>query len=797
MASRSLGTLTADLILKMGGFTKGMDSAARETANFEKKVDASFRRIGSSFNRLAGLVGVGLGFEALRRTAAAAIEYGDEINKAAEKTGIGVETMSELAYAAKQTDIELTSLSTAFKKMQVTLSEAKSGSKEAVQDLAALGLTISDLKDLSPDQQFELLADRIAALKDPADKARAAVAFMGKAGADLLPLFARGAQGIRELREEAHRLGATLTEEQAQALADTDDAIKRLKASFSGLARTLTAEVAPGFSQVFDNLTAFLTGDATGKAVTKLRYQIEFLQEMQGRSFVSVGYGDIGTGFFTAAEGAEKLLELQQKLAQFEQPNGGRRTAGGPGQKPTAAPPGYLPEPEKLRTVASETDKARDRVQEFIQKLQDQAATFGLSEAAALRYSVTTGDLSRDLALLGTSAGPLREQLLSLSDALGQQQATAAIEEQIKALQDQAATLGLTDQQALAYSVTQGELAQTLALTGENASALASTLLEAGNRLAELQAQAKQNEERQSIFEATRTDAERYAETLDHLQELFRGASDQETYGRAVADAAGQYVDAADAAEEYRLVLEELNAQFAAGALSPEAHDAAVLRAKETFEKAGNELSVFWEQASRNTQDILSEFLLDPFKDGIGGLVDSFGDMLAKMAAQAVAADIAGKLFGEGGAGSGGGWIGTAAAWAKSYFGYDAGGYTGQGARLEPAGIVHRGEYVVPKRIVEEPGALGFLRQFHAYGMDLLDGLPGFAGGGLVPALATPQNLAGMAPKNVPRLSAARGMTVQNNFTIQAESGRVSAYTEAQIAAAAARGIARANARNN
>ena len=35
---------------------------------------------------------------------------------------------------------------------------------------------------------------------------------------------------------------------------------------------------------------------------------------------------------------------------------------------------------------------------------------------------------------------------------------------------------------------------------------------------------------------------------------------------------------------------------------------------------------------------------------------------------------------------------------------FDKGGYTGKGPRMEPAGVVHRGEYVIPKPVVDETG---------------------------------------------------------------------------------------------
>ncbi|MCW1919963.1 hypothetical protein NX862_14475 [Rhodobacter sp. KR11] len=57
--------------------------------------------------------------------------------------------------------------------------------------------------------------------------------------------------------------------------------------------------------------------------------------------------------------------------------------------------------------------------------------------------------------------------------------------------------------------------------------------------------------------------------------------------------------------------------------------------------------------------------------------------------------------------------------------GFDAGGYTGDGDTLEPAGIVHRGEYVIPKRAVERIG-LPALQELHRTGMK------GYASGGVV-----------------------------------------------------------------
>lgn len=62
---------------------------------------------------------------------------------------------------------------------------------------------------------------------------------------------------------------------------------------------------------------------------------------------------------------------------------------------------------------------------------------------------------------------------------------------------------------------------------------------------------------------------------------------------------------------------------------------------------------------------------------------------------------------------------------------YAKGGYTGDGGKYEPAGIVHKGEYVVPQNVMRNPQAQGMI--------ETLEGmrLRGYADGGMVTA-ATP-----------------------------------------------------------
>ena len=62
------------------------------------------------------------------------------------------------------------------------------------------------------------------------------------------------------------------------------------------------------------------------------------------------------------------------------------------------------------------------------------------------------------------------------------------------------------------------------------------------------------------------------------------------------------------------------------------------------FKIADDKMTVYADQAARNMQDAFANFLFDPFKGGLKGMLKGFADMLRQLVAQAVAARIFEKL---------------------------------------------------------------------------------------------------------------------------------------------------------
>ena len=172
---------------------------------------------------------------------------GDRLAKMSARTGISVEALSELGYAADQSGADLTSLEGGVRRMQKFLLEASKGSQTAEFALGKLGLRFADLEQLSPEEQFTLIADRLSRVEDPTRRAALAMEVFGKSGTALLPLIQDGAQGIAALREQARELGLVISTEDAQA-AETfgdrlDDLWKVVKSGVFAIGAALAPEL--------------------------------------------------------------------------------------------------------------------------------------------------------------------------------------------------------------------------------------------------------------------------------------------------------------------------------------------------------------------------------------------------------------------------------------------------------------------------------------------------------------------------------------------------------------------------
>lgn len=179
-------------------------------------------------------------------------KLGDQLNKISARTGLSVEALSELKFAAEQSGSSIETVEKASARLSRTLFDASRGSAAAVDALNALGLSQQQLSAMSPEQQLTAVIEALGGVEDASMRSAIAQTVLGRSGRELLPMI----ENMAALRAEASETGAVMTTEAAQAAADLTDAMNRTSTSIASAAVQIGSALAPMLIQVADLVTS-------------------------------------------------------------------------------------------------------------------------------------------------------------------------------------------------------------------------------------------------------------------------------------------------------------------------------------------------------------------------------------------------------------------------------------------------------------------------------------------------------------------------------------------------------------
>jgi hypothetical protein len=252
--------------------------------------------VASSTQRLLGLgATLGLTTAALNLFFQGFADATGAIGDTAERTGISRERFQELSFAAKLTGSSAETLGGALQKMQINVGAATAGSKELKEMFKGLGINIKDAsgKLKSSDALFDTFVDRISKIKDPSLQAQAAVKIFGKSATELLPLIRGGGAGIKEMADEARRLGLVISDSAIREGETFGDTLDTLHAALSGVGNTIGSSLVPQLNKLGGRLI---------ETIVKYRPQIEafataFAENLPGNIEKVTGFmGDLYDG---------------------------------------------------------------------------------------------------------------------------------------------------------------------------------------------------------------------------------------------------------------------------------------------------------------------------------------------------------------------------------------------------------------------------------------------------------------------------------------------------------------------
>jgi hypothetical protein len=220
---KKLNATVTEAIAKYAALGQKAPADMVALAKATKQSESALGGIGAALGPLAGLFAGAFTVGAITSAAGEAIKFAGSLNDLSAKTGISVEALQEFKFAGSAVGVTLDDVTAAVLQMQKHL---VGGDASVSGALKTIGVSFEQLKQLRPEDQFTLIAEKLKGIEDPALRNKLAFDLMGKTAANVLPLIAGG---LEEARKKAEELGLVLDQDtvnQLDNLGDTWDALK-------------------------------------------------------------------------------------------------------------------------------------------------------------------------------------------------------------------------------------------------------------------------------------------------------------------------------------------------------------------------------------------------------------------------------------------------------------------------------------------------------------------------------------------------------------------------------------------
>ena len=260
----------------MGKFGSGVNnllSTATSFVNWQTAAVGAITAAGAAFGKLM----------------VDALNTADEMANMSKRTGIAVESLSRLSYVAKMSDTDMGTLQKSMKFLNNALYDVSKGNQAAIDKFKEFGVEVYNADGTVKNAEQALIATAEAYSKLESDAAKTALAteVFGKAGQELMPMLSEGAEGIKNLTDEAERMGVVISADTAAAAEEFNDKLDKMKTFAQGVAIQVLENLVPNINELNTEMDEF---NKTGSAVSDTADIISTGLDIIGFAFNNLTY---------------------------------------------------------------------------------------------------------------------------------------------------------------------------------------------------------------------------------------------------------------------------------------------------------------------------------------------------------------------------------------------------------------------------------------------------------------------------------------------------------------------------
>lgn len=300
MAGKSLGTLTIDLVAKVGGFVSGLSKAERASQKWRKQVKDDAKAAAVAFTGFAtaasaAALSVGVaGYNLLKNTS----KQITESDRWAKSLNMSTQSLLSWQYAAQKAGVSGDQMADIFKDIGDKIGDAvlnKSG--EAVDALDALGLSAKKLAGESPDKQLIAISNALGNIKTNAEKTTI-LESLGNDLSKLLPLLEQGGDKLQKYLKAAKDFGVAPDDADIENLVKVNSIFEDMETQINGV----KIELATGLAKVdLSNLQ---------KSISDMGDVFKDPEVIKGITDLVGGVVDLATWLVKVGAEAGKLIDL-------------------------------------------------------------------------------------------------------------------------------------------------------------------------------------------------------------------------------------------------------------------------------------------------------------------------------------------------------------------------------------------------------------------------------------------------------------------------------------------------------
>lgn len=508
MAKKSLGTLTLDLVAKIGGFVQGMDKAERASEKWRRKVRQDIAKASKAFAGLATAAVAGLAAITVQTT-----KNAREIQNLSKVANTNSQDFQKMTFAASRYGVEQEKVADILKdvndKVGDFLQTGGGPLKDFFENIAPLvGVTAQEFKNLSGDQALQLYVDSL----EKANVSQSDMVFYMEAIASdatkLLPLLSKNGKELKTLGNEAERTGNVFSAMDFKELEKLDRSMLDFEATLIGLKNEVVIGALPavndlmgalndpavieGIKAIAEALVSFTSAIVT--AATETANFTRFVSEELAALFGGPAFDDI-------PRVRDHIKSLQSTIALAEDPFAM-----------------WAPNPEEI----SELRKELALYQNALDNFNKTGSAFGLSPQAPAStlespsQSMKPRVFGIDIDQSFVSEAMKKAEERSKAAKKEAEKLTQEIADQVAGWEEQAKTIGFTAEELAIYRLEQ------MGATAEQIKAV-----EAAQKDLELFEQKKQaTENYKSLVGELRTDEEKITDELYKRLQVIQQASE-------------------------------------------------------------------------------------------------------------------------------------------------------------------------------------------------------------------------------------------------------------------------------